>query len=656
MQPNWETASFDPSISQVFAETISMPVEEHWNTRRRLFQLSYLGTVVPGPRYRYTQLSGRGIRLLKIAAQDNRIFCSFGTTSIDDAPPYMAVSYRWGSPKRTHCLLITESNSATIIEINENCFKALCRITPQSTTRYVWIDAVCINQDDEEEKFHQIPLMGEIYSSAVQVVSVFGKERTPGETQHFIRRLVESEQYQEALKPGEFYPISLAGESYNWSQLLPLTFHEYWKRAWIVQEVALSRRLTILYGESEIPWSHIELLLRYFGPENSPRYSRYFTKVDEIHLTVMGSLNAILPFKVFKDRVARDSQMRLSQVAMELRRQEASDPRDHLYAFLGFSQDSSHPELKPNPQHTPEEVYTKFMLFTLSQGDLGILEHMTRPEDYEDTRNLRLPSWVPDLGTNPGPYHLAEYSVLSSPTTRLDYSLSGALGHGFLLHIRGAIVDKLGPHFVLTPPVEITPRSHLVGEKRTGPDLPQASNSLKQYVGAIRIMAENLPEPYPSGINRSEAIIRTLLLDSDGRNRPMDELSVLQMRYGLSEATVNAAFWGNSASILKDLVQRMLPDATDSILSEYQRFLRRCEKAWHTWLSSKLVVTSGGYLAWAPSFARQGDLICAFDGSVSLFVLRPNADDTFEFLGPAYVHGFMTGEADALPRRKFSLK
>jgi hypothetical protein len=80
------------------------------------------------------------------------------------------LSYRWGSEKKPVALRITDSNQdAGYIPITTNCAAAIVALIPTSV-RYLWIDAICINQADLGEKDLQVPLMGRIYSQASLVV------------------------------------------------------------------------------------------------------------------------------------------------------------------------------------------------------------------------------------------------------------------------------------------------------------------------------------------------------------------------------------------------------------------------------------------------------------------------------------------------------
>jgi hypothetical protein len=61
------------------------------------------------------------------------------------------------------------------IEVRENLFAALWHLRSETETKVLWIDALCINQEDVVERGAQVNMVGEIYSHAVQVRAWLGQ-------------------------------------------------------------------------------------------------------------------------------------------------------------------------------------------------------------------------------------------------------------------------------------------------------------------------------------------------------------------------------------------------------------------------------------------------------------------------------------------------
>lgn len=94
--------------------------------------------------------------------------------------PYEALSYAWGDPADKLPMLVRSSanfvngafgsyvTSNTVMRITQNLHAALLFLRFKRDPQCFWIDAVCINQADLDEKQRHIVLMGSIYSGALQ--------------------------------------------------------------------------------------------------------------------------------------------------------------------------------------------------------------------------------------------------------------------------------------------------------------------------------------------------------------------------------------------------------------------------------------------------------------------------------------------------------
>ncbi len=97
-------------------------------------------------------------------------------------PAYEAISYVWGDPVFPETLHLDASHGGSEAHaITVNLAQCLVSLRSPYTTRVLWADAVCINQEDLEEKGSQISLMGSIYQTATRVLIRLG-EPPPGES------------------------------------------------------------------------------------------------------------------------------------------------------------------------------------------------------------------------------------------------------------------------------------------------------------------------------------------------------------------------------------------------------------------------------------------------------------------------------------------
>jgi len=113
------------------------------------------------------------IRLLALmpGVGKTTIRCKQVNASLDDDISYEALSYAWGDPK-SKAFIEFESMP---FPITANLYSALQQLRPVKAPRYLWIDALCIDQINDSEKSHQVQLMGDIYKRAARVLVWLGE-------------------------------------------------------------------------------------------------------------------------------------------------------------------------------------------------------------------------------------------------------------------------------------------------------------------------------------------------------------------------------------------------------------------------------------------------------------------------------------------------
>jgi hypothetical protein len=106
----------------------------------------------------------RVLQIVPASSHNQPICCTLATISLGNAVPYSAVSYVWGDPVSTKTILM--HGAALSVRSNIWNFLQQMRSTIESITGYLWIDAICINQEDISERGQQVAIMGQIYSQA----------------------------------------------------------------------------------------------------------------------------------------------------------------------------------------------------------------------------------------------------------------------------------------------------------------------------------------------------------------------------------------------------------------------------------------------------------------------------------------------------------
>ncbi|KAF1929496.1 HET-domain-containing protein, partial [Didymella exigua CBS 183.55] len=124
--------------------------------------------------YNPLDIGSKDIRLLSLSpgADGEELICSLSQYSLPNAPTYEALSYTWQNP--AHPIDESINLQESKFNVTWNLHEALCHLRTENTTRTLWIDAICINQDDLDERAQQVPFMKDIYRNAGHVVVWLG--------------------------------------------------------------------------------------------------------------------------------------------------------------------------------------------------------------------------------------------------------------------------------------------------------------------------------------------------------------------------------------------------------------------------------------------------------------------------------------------------
>jgi hypothetical protein len=222
---------------------------------------------MPTTTYQYRPLDDNQIRVLT-ANDASHNSSSFHHVTLDEHQTYNAVSYAWGPSTLGPLPFITIDGC--IVEAGANAFEALSSATRLQSGVPVWIDAICINQQDPYEKAKQIPLMGKVYSQASSVLIVLtfpppaemafpGSHENELDLSGIIRDMsgMESGGMESHMQLDRPVTPLMGRTMFLVNEMLTQT---WWNRLWTFQEYALAKNPVFLYGNSRI---ENETLVRY---------------------------------------------------------------------------------------------------------------------------------------------------------------------------------------------------------------------------------------------------------------------------------------------------------------------------------------------------------------------------------------------------------
>ncbi|KAF1980523.1 HET-domain-containing protein [Bimuria novae-zelandiae CBS 107.79] len=215
--------------------------------------------------YKYKEIARKrgGIRILKLHPgnpQNPDVECELIETGTDGTEPvkYEALSWCWGKEKMDNYINLHKGDKVFTKHIQPNLFKALKALRYRNKYRHLWVDAVCINQDNIEEKNHQVEMMFEIYGNADNVCIWLGDSN---ESSCLALRFIE----QEVLKLKDFDRLCEQRDaSAKWRALLELMQRDWFSRRWVVQEIALAREATVYCGQHSIGWKDFAVAVELF--------------------------------------------------------------------------------------------------------------------------------------------------------------------------------------------------------------------------------------------------------------------------------------------------------------------------------------------------------------------------------------------------------
>jgi hypothetical protein len=591
--------------------------------------------------YSYEGVEREQLRLLKLepGSVEDPIRISLTRVFLFENPEYEALSYCWGDPKRARTIFCSYGE----LGIASNLHKALLGLRFPDRPRTLWIDALCINQDNSEEKGLQILMMAKIYSHAKRVVIWLGEDSSDLEgLDTFIPKALKllpketydnqalSDMTQEML--AEAVALEAKGqESYRhlqWEPFYRMLARPWFDRKWVIQEVAFAREAVVVCGKlAEISWidlTAVAFRVSQFGilgmKTDHPEYAE---RTRRSHNTTM-----MLMMATYRGTATIMDAIVASQYF------RCTEPRDHVFALLSLTNGMS--KVQPDYAQTIEETFTAAAISSIvDEKSLNIFNILSSPvlilDPNKKPLELSLPSWVPNLTA----LHI---EPLSSYTVRPRQFYAGGDG---------------------APNVTVRPGNRVLECKG------YLIDTVKAMAPCLLDLATAAPEwtdpPY-EGMS---------VADSKGLKSIGDWLLACQALIGIDvcndDTSIEAAraFCRALMSDLTGMRDRLTDDAVDGFLHCIRSFVRitsgesmngirdrekilkydaQLRQSLSLAYVRKFCATEGGRFGQVPKVAEVGDRIVVFLGAEVCNVLRGTAKDSFTVVGDCYLSGVMDRE------------
>jgi hypothetical protein len=182
---------------------------------------------------------------------EEAVRCELRHVSLRNSPPYEALSYTWGNPDDTRKIQLDGQELSVTANLEEALRSLRHGAGGKERHKVFWVDAICINQQDIQERSQQVPRMRRVFETAEGVIVWLGRE-----TSESAMAMDFLNQNSEHLVNGKAEFKAEGSHTKEWSAFRDgLVFKPWWSRLWIVQEVAVARHIMVVCGSKCVPWN-----------------------------------------------------------------------------------------------------------------------------------------------------------------------------------------------------------------------------------------------------------------------------------------------------------------------------------------------------------------------------------------------------------------
>jgi len=338
---------------------------------------------------------------------------------INASQGYACTSYVWGDASITKAIQIQDEK----LEVTANLINCLYHLRHPENTIALWIDAICINQKDLDEKSQQVGMMNEIYSGCSAVYIWLGAPIYPALVKEdpfaFIRHFADNKHYHDLPgfdKDEGGQVVFRENEEFLalWESFLLISKSTWWTRAWTVQETVLPKNSIVLYGNWKTTFETItrarrrrnmhidstskccqEGLKAFSGPRRRI-FDMFLFEVEWVEnlRNFHHPLQDPVILQELEQTGDKISTKAFHEIVQTFSARECKDPRDKVYSLLAMAKGEAFDTYRPNYRATIVECYT----------DMFVRMLMETGNDYRCLMGLAfgphasgLPSWVRDF-------------------------------------------------------------------------------------------------------------------------------------------------------------------------------------------------------------------------------------------------------------------
>lgn len=533
--------------------------------------------------------------------------------------------------------------------IQENLYHALRALRRHDVERILWVDAVCINQSDIDERTSQVQLMRQIYQYSTRaVIWLGGHFQGSNEGVDLLLRihklaLKDDNQINtpaQALTPDDLLKLGLPSmDSTGWGSLDAIFWRPWFTRVWIIQELTVSKDALVICGDRSIPWADLAHAARFILQHSltaitqvDPRPATKLEKFRQAYLTCKGD-QPLLP------------------LLLEARDAFATNDRDKVFALMGLSERDTF-SFVPDYSLSIEVVFIEFSKYHIEKT--GTLDILSAVEDHSYRLKKKLPSWVPDWEVHPPGLALSSLDQYSSwdASRHSGYQILVTFSSdNKILIAKGITIDTIlhvSDSFLEYTPFPGTARDmvpHLRTEQAKRITLSLSDFFAQQRFRQWERMARNNKQN-PTNEDVLSSFVRTITADA------------ALISPGPSTTDTNTApptlkdiyaawrkYWNTAAQYQGKYISTSYATTPPTELQLAVQFMQAHHKA--AYGRRFFTTKSRGYMGLCPSLTRKSDKLVVLFGGRTPFILRELERGRLRFVGECYAHGLMRGEAFA---------
>ncbi|TVY39853.1 Heterokaryon incompatibility protein 6,OR allele [Lachnellula subtilissima] len=564
------------------------------------------GWVEPPPPHEYLPLDYvcdefRLVTLWKADNYNDPLKASLAYSVMHDDVTYHCLSYNWGPrDEKSTCTILL--NGQTFM-IRENLDRALREIRNNVYMVVIWIDAICIDQNNVSERNRQIPRMLEIYDAAEAVISWAGEGDEASDT--------AIDFLSELQSPAKF------------------------RRIWVVQELAVANLPSLYCGKKRAAWRQLDMAAYHLiailnGDKTMPAQMMAANPtLNSISIEEISFIRRMFYFRHLRPKNAdslrgqttqngvKDTSPEILDAAVLCRDFQSTSPYDKVFSLLNLAEDFQATDFVPDYSKSLPQAYQEFAVAVACKTKS--LDIICAAEPVKDSK-LDMPSWCPDWTMPTTVSSLIRHDRVPDIFMSAVKDMSGPIYNSCTssvsrphLDFKGLVLEVTG---IILDTIKIVQQS-------------SEDNFMKWMTTAANECQTEEEKDLPA--------TKTPFMDKFWSMLAGDSTGVWSVETtpretwppGTDEAGGNLPF--RPICVKEDSTKHRLQHTSTGVFDIVTR-------------GRALIITENGLMGLAPYYAKEGQKLAILNTCSVPVLLEENQDSTYGFKGSVFVQGWMQGE------------